>query len=193
LSAATPTAAETRFTGLMTEHGRAVLGYLTRRTEPAHDAADLMAEVFVVVWRRLDAVPHEPPQARAWLLGIARGVLTNHRRGAVRRSRLADRLRQYLREQPGTALDDTGSVVRSALDKLGDEDRELLTLTVWEDMAPAQAAGVLGLSAAATRKRLERARARLRAILDADALPAGGRGDQERRSARYTATATGES
>jgi RNA polymerase sigma factor (sigma-70 family) len=168
-----PTAAETRFTQLMTEHGRAVLGYLTRRTEPTQDAADLMAEVFVVAWRRLDAVPDEPLQARAWLLGTARGVLANHRRGAVRRSQLADRLRQYLREQPDTALDDTSSLVRSALDRLGDEDRELLTLTAWEDMTPTQAASVLGLSAAATRKRLERARARLRSILDADALPAG--------------------
>ena len=98
-------AAETRFTGLMTEHGRAVLGYLTRRTEPVQDAADLTAEVFVVAWRRLDAVPGEPSQARAWLLGTARGVLANHRRGAVRRSQLADRLRQYLREEPDTALD----------------------------------------------------------------------------------------
>ncbi|GIF66315.1 hypothetical protein Ais01nite_43500 [Asanoa ishikariensis] len=93
-------AAETQFTRLMTEHGRAVLGYLTRRTEPVQDAADLMAEVFVVAWRRLDAVPAEPLQARAWLLGTARGVLANHRRRAVRRSQLADRLRQYLREQP---------------------------------------------------------------------------------------------
>ncbi|MFU8872801.1 RNA polymerase sigma factor [Micromonospora sp. SL4-19] len=161
-------AAETRFTELMNDHGRAVLGYLTRRTDPVPDAADLMAEVFVVVWRRLADVPDEPHQARAWLLGTARGILANHRRSALRRSQLADRLRQHLQTQPDTVLDDTSSLVRSALDRLSDDDRELLTLIAWEDVSPSQAAIILGLSAAATRKRLERARIRLRAILDAE-------------------------
>jgi RNA polymerase sigma-70 factor, ECF subfamily len=45
----------------------------------------------------------------------------------------------------------------------------LLTLIAWEDLTPTQAAAALGLSAATTRKRLERARARLRAVLDATA------------------------
>jgi RNA polymerase sigma factor (sigma-70 family) len=160
-------AAETRFTALMNEHGRVVLGYLTRRAEPVHDAADLMAEVFVVAWRRLADVPTEPDQARAWLLGTARGVLANHRRSAIRRNRLADRLRQHLRTQPELVIDETGSVVRSAMERLSEDDRELLRLVDWDDVSPAEAAIVLGLSAAATRKRLERARARLRAILDA--------------------------
>ncbi|GIF46783.1 RNA polymerase ECF family sigma subunit [Asanoa ferruginea] len=161
--------AEARFTELMNEHGRAVLGYLARRTEPQHASADLMADVFVVVWRRLDDVPTDPAQARAWLIGIARGVLTNHRRGNSRRDQLANRLRQHLRTQPVAVPDDTTSAVRAALDRLSADDRELLTLIAWEDLTPAQAAAALGLSAAATRKRLERARARLRAVLDSAA------------------------
>jgi RNA polymerase sigma-70 factor (ECF subfamily) len=160
--------AEGRFTELMKRHGRAVLGYLTRRTDPSQDAADLMAEVFVVAWRRLADVPGEEDQERAWLLGTARGVLANHRRSAMRRGHLAARLRQHLQTQPDTVLDDTGSMVRSALDRLSDDDRELLTLIAWDDVTPSQAATILGLSAATTRKRLERARARLRAMLSAD-------------------------
>jgi RNA polymerase sigma-70 factor (ECF subfamily) len=160
--------AEARFTGLMNDHGRAVLGYLTRRTDPPHAGADLMADVFVVVWRRLDEVPTDPAQARAWLIGIARGVLANHRRGTARRNRLADRLRQHLRNQPAVAPDDSTSAVRAALDRLGAQDRELLTLVAWEDLTPGQAAAALGLSPATTRKRLERARARLRAALDSE-------------------------
>lgn len=159
--------AESRFTDLMTDHGPAVLGYLIRRTDPRHDAADLMAEVFVVAWRRLDAVPGEPIQARAWLLGTARGVLANHRRSAARRGNLADRLRQHLQRQPDSGLDDVGSSVRAALGQLSSDDRELLTLIAWEDVTPAQAATILGVSGAAVRKRLERARGRLRSILEA--------------------------
>ncbi|MEV4281746.1 RNA polymerase sigma factor [Actinoplanes xinjiangensis] len=160
--------AEAVFTTLMTEHGPAVLGYLTRRTDPTQDAADLMAEVFVVAWRRLDDVPSDPAQARAWLLGTARGTLANHRRSATRRSHLADRLRQHLHIQPDSTPHDAGSVVRSALEQLSTDDRELLTLIAWEDLSPAQAATILRLSPAATRKRLERARTRLRALLEAD-------------------------
>jgi RNA polymerase sigma factor (sigma-70 family) len=163
------TAAETRLSQLMADHGRPVLGYLTRRTDPASDAADLVAEVFVVAWRRLADVPGELDEARAWLLGVARRVLANHHRGATRRDQLADRLRGdlALRSQahaPGGAAGRVGD----ALARLDAEDRELLTLVAWEELTSAQAGAVLGLSAAAVRKRLQRVRTRLRADLDAE-------------------------
>jgi DNA-directed RNA polymerase specialized sigma24 family protein len=161
-----------RFTAMMREHGRAVLGYLSRRTEPAQDAADLMAEVFVVAWRRLAEVPEPAGEARAWLLGTARLVLANHRRGTARRHRLANRLRLALR--PATGFDGGGGAVSAALSRLGENDRELLTLIAWEDLTPAQAAVVIGIPAATARKRLERARARLREILEADGSPLSG-------------------
>jgi RNA polymerase sigma factor (sigma-70 family) len=160
--------AETRFSALMTEHGKAILGYLTRRTDPAHDAADLMAEVFVVAWRRLGDVPGEPGEARAWLIGVARRVLANHHRGANRRNQLADRLRGDLELQSQGAPDSVASRVGDALTRLDSEDRELLTLVAWEDLRSEQAGAVLGLSGAAVRKRLQRIRTRLRADLEAD-------------------------
>lgn len=175
-----------RFTAMMREHGRAVLGYLSRRTDPPHDAADLMAEVFVVAWRRLPEVPDPPDETRAWLLGTARLILSNHRRGAIRRNRLADRLRLAWRPPTASADNDDEGVrgtlnrlgdegVRAALRRLGDDDRELLTLIAWEDLTPTQAAVVLGIPAATCRKRLERARARLRELLPAaDGTPPSG-------------------
>ena len=155
-----------RFTDLMRAHGSAVLAYLTRRTDPPQDAADLMAEVFVVAWRRLGVVPPDRDQAWAWLIGVARHQLANHRRGRLRRTQLADRLRQHLLVHAPRADAGPHRDVHAALAALKDEDRELLTLVTWEDLTPAQAATVLGLSPAATRKRLERARGRLRAELE---------------------------
>ncbi|GGN62454.1 DNA-directed RNA polymerase sigma-70 factor [Actinoplanes lobatus] len=162
-------AAEQRFTAMMSGHGPAVLGYLSRRTEPAQDAADLMAEVFVVAWRRLAEVPAAPDETRAWLIGAARLVLANHRRGTVRRHRLANRLRLHLRPEP--APDPATDLVRDALARLGDDDRELLTLIGWEDLTATQAAAVLGITPAAVRKRLERARSRLREQLEPSPAP----------------------
>jgi RNA polymerase sigma-70 factor, ECF subfamily len=63
--------------------------------------------------------------------------------------------------------------VRHALASLSDIDRELVTLTTWEGLSPAEAARVVGITAGTARVRLHRAHARLarhprlQALLDA--------------------------
>lgn len=161
----TTTLAQARFTGLVRTHGTAVVAYVTRRTEPPSDAADLFAEVFLVAWRRLAAVPLPEPEARAWLLGVARHQLANHRRAVTRRHRLADRLRAHLESEETARPDVELPEVRAALDALRPPDREILTLLAWDDLSVGQAASVLGVSASTARKRLERARRRFRAEL----------------------------
>ena len=52
--------------------------------------------------------------------------------------------------------------MRAALSRLGELDREVLTLTVWEELEPREIAQVLGVSAQTVRTRLSRARGRLR-------------------------------
>jgi RNA polymerase sigma-70 factor (ECF subfamily) len=56
---------------------------------------------------------------------------------------------------------------------LSELDREVLLLTVWEGLEPRDAAQVLGVSSAAVRTRLSRARARLRELVGDDSLPPG--------------------
>lgn len=164
--------AEVRFDRLYAEHGRAVLAYALRRTSDAQDAADVVAEVFLVAWRRLDSVP-SGEGGRLWLYGVARHTLANQQRSERRRERLAERLRRELpaalqsMPPPGA---ETG-VVRAALGRLGSEDQEILRLAGWEDLAPGEIATVLGISQVAARSRLHRARRRLRAALQGDAEP----------------------
>jgi DNA-directed RNA polymerase specialized sigma24 family protein len=76
-----------------TEHE--LLAYVLRRVDRGEDAADVVAETFLVAWRRMDRVP-EGDEARLWLYGVARRQLANQRRGELRRSRLAERLRAEL-------------------------------------------------------------------------------------------------
>jgi RNA polymerase sigma-70 factor, ECF subfamily len=64
-----------------------VLAYAVRRTPDPQDAADVVAETFLVAWRRLDAVP-SGEQARPWLYGVARHTLANRQRSELRRNRL---------------------------------------------------------------------------------------------------------
>jgi RNA polymerase sigma factor (sigma-70 family) len=154
-----------RFEGLYAEHRQSVLAYLLRRTDAA-DAADLLAETFLVAWRRIDVVPDGEP-ARLWLFGVARNTLRNHRRatraGEALAAALQDALASVTQSTPDNAL---AVSVRAALDRLNPPDREVLMLTVYEELTPAEIAEVTGRSSASVRVRLHRARRRLAEALD---------------------------
>ena len=152
-----------RFTGLVDRTHGALLAYAVRRVADPADAADVVAETFLVAWRRLDDVPRGDA-ARPWLFGVARRVLANHYRGERRRLALADRLREQVVEvAPAYAPADP--VLLRAMDALPPDDRELLRLVAWEELARDEIALVLGIPRATVRVRLHRARRRLMAQL----------------------------
>lgn len=159
-----------RFERLFDDHHRAVLGYALRRAGSPHDAADVVADTFLVAWRRIDDVPQGADE-RPWLYGVARRVLANHRRGAQRRTDLSARLGEALATaapvfDTQSPASDTGPL-GPALATLSDGDRELLLLSAWEGLEPAQIATALGLNGATVRSRLRRARQRLERALAA--------------------------
>lgn len=154
---------EQRFEQLWQEHAAAVVRYARRRVLPG-EVDEVVAETFLVAWRRIDEVP-DP--ALPWLFGVARGVSANVLRSARRRDALHERLAgQPMRR--GTSHADPRELA-SALAQLSERDRELLTLIAWDGLAPAQAAEALGCSRATLAVRLHRARRRLRTALDAEA------------------------
>jgi RNA polymerase sigma-70 factor (ECF subfamily) len=173
---ATPTTpAERRLEELASAHGPRVLAYLTRRTDPPADAADVLQEVLTTAWRKIHQAPDDPDHAIAWLLAIARRASANHRRAASRRHAATQRLRAELTAYPPTTQPTDADAarhddVRTALATLGDGDRELLELTYWDGLTGEQVATVVGASPTATRKRIQRARDRLAAAL-ADERP----------------------
>jgi RNA polymerase sigma factor (sigma-70 family) len=149
-------------------HVRSLLGYALRRVDQPEDAADVVAETMLVAWRRQADVP-AGAEARLWLFGVARRVLANHRRGFVRRRQLGDRLRAELRN---LSVSDHGAtveaslMVRAALDKMSQVEREVLELTAWEGLEPREIAVVLSISPGTVRSRLHRARRRFGHILE---------------------------
>ncbi|HEY7070192.1 MAG TPA: RNA polymerase sigma factor [Acidimicrobiales bacterium] len=154
-----------RFEALYSAHGRRILGYALRRTSQPADAADVLAEAFLVAWRRLDDVP-DGAEAGLWLYAVARRVLANQRRGSRRRAALGERLAGVLAEHvaPDPAEDaGTGAAMRAALAALPESDREVLLLAGWEGLTAPEIAVVIDVPAATVRTRLHRARARLRA------------------------------
>jgi RNA polymerase sigma factor (sigma-70 family) len=153
-----------RFEGVFRENYAAVRAYALRRA-PADIVQDVVAETFLVAWRRLDDVPDD---ALPWLYGVARRVLANQlrsmRRGAALEDRLAGAAAVEAARDPGETVGDA-EIVRAALARLSDRDREALTLIGWHGLSGARAARAAGCTRAAFAVRLHRARARLAAEL----------------------------
>ncbi|MFE9913663.1 RNA polymerase sigma factor [Micromonospora sp. NPDC005553] len=166
---------EDRFRRVYLEHFEPLLAYALRRVAHPEDGADVVAETFLVAWRRRHDIPADG-EARLWLYGVARRVLANHHRGGVRRQRLGERLREQIAvvvaADPGSEVPER-LAVRAALAGLGELDREVLMLTVWEGLQPREVAAVLGVGPAVVRTRLSRARARLRELVGDDLGPPG--------------------
>ncbi len=126
---------------------------------------DVVAEVYLVAWRRLDRVP-SPPEDQLWLFGVANKVIANHRRSVLRRSRLQARLDQ----EPSSIApqNETGDEIRAALRSLPRREREAVHLVIWEGLTSEEAARVAGCSPNAIRTRVHRAKRRLRSRLALD-------------------------
>jgi|HubBroStandDraft_6_1064221.scaffolds.fasta_scaffold01162_10 RNA polymerase sigma-70 factor (ECF subfamily) len=149
-------AAEARFASVFAHLGL-ITSYARRRG--AHDPDEIAAEAMAIAWRRLADVPVD--DARPWLIATARNLLLADRR---RRGKPVADLDSFEpaapAELPAPAVDLDPELER-ALRSLSAHDREALLLVAWEDLTPTAAAASLGISAAAFRVRLHRARRRL--------------------------------
>jgi RNA polymerase sigma-70 factor (ECF subfamily) len=152
-----------RFESLYAEHHDAIYAYVHRRVTGAAEVPDILAEIFAVVWRRLDEVPRGS-ETRLWLYGLARHTLLNTRRGQRRRLRLFARLRgeASVGSQSAASSEPPDAWLVAAIERLPEAYREALMLVSWEGLSHAEAADVLGCSANAVALRLHKAKARLR-------------------------------
>lgn len=156
-------AARAQFTTLYEEHYDAVYAFCARRVGYG-DAGDATADVFTVVWRRIDEMSDQA--AVGWLFGIARGVVLNRWRAQKRRHRLVERVGSLGRpaaEGPDVVIvqnEETETVLR-ALQRLRPTDQDILVMSAWDELTGPQIAQALGISVAAAEQRIHRAKKRL--------------------------------
>jgi RNA polymerase sigma-70 factor (ECF subfamily) len=155
-----------------------LLRFVRRRVHPTH-AEDVVGEVMLVAWRRLDDVPADLSDARAWLFGVARKTLQNTRRREHRQDAVAVRLAEF-RHGPADAGHHPDLVacradIAAAWPLLSATDQEAIALSVLDGLTAPEAAAVLGISPTAFRLRSSRARRTLRRHVDStsasDPLP----------------------
>src|SRR5919109_1819677 len=127
-----------RFEGLFRGHYAAVRAYALRRVPP-DVAQDVVAETFVVAWRRIEDVPDD---ALPWLFAVARRVLANERRSTERRTALERRVATVAVAGGASDFGDhlgDAELLRAALAGLSDSHREALILVAWHGLSGTRA------------------------------------------------------
>lgn len=159
------------FAALYTETNADVLAFLLRRCSTPEDAADCLAETYLVAWRKRNRIP-AGAEPRLWLFGVARNAMRRgherHRRLAVAAQSLAEELQSAASARPALAPDQSESIT-AALAELSAVDQEIITMISWDGLTPREIGQVLGISANVVRVRAHRARAKLRSLISNDA------------------------
>lgn len=170
---------ERRFRALYERHYAALLGYALRRSTATADAHDVVADTFLVLWRRLEDAPSSEEEVLLWLYGVARRVLANRHRTRQRQERLAQRFAEAINQS--TTTEDVAAHRRNAqrlleaLLQLSDPERELLMLAAWEQLSTSELAVALGCTENAAAIRLHRARKHLTEVYSKENDPSGHR------------------
>jgi RNA polymerase sigma factor (sigma-70 family) len=168
---------EQRYQLLYERHRPRVFAYVLRRAPDPATAEDVVADVFLVAWRRLEDLPAacELP----WLLGVARRLLANSHRSNRRRQRLLEQIRNVTSidskessgDDPDHVLWEDREALSQALTRLSPVDAEILRLTAWEGLSHTEIAHIYDCTANVVAVRAHRARKRLVTALSQQDVP----------------------
>lgn len=166
------------FGAFYTEHLEELQRFVARRVDDAERAADLTADIFLAAIAsahryRSRATP------KTWLYGIAVVVVAEDRRQDARERARKERLRgsALLDEEEAGRIEgriDAAAHSRriyQAMDRLGNDERAVLELVAIDELTVVEAAAAVGVRPVTARVRLHRARRKVRAELEAAAIP----------------------
>ena len=152
-----PTPAE-----LVRQYSRAVLSVCLARMNNRHDAEDVMQDVFVKAIEKLHQLQN-PARVGPWILQIARTTCIDH----LRRRKPTEQLPEHISapEVESTGHLDHLGHLHSTIRRLPSDHAEVLSLYYMDGHRSAHVAELLGITSAAVRQRLVRARAMLHEML----------------------------
>lgn len=160
-----------RFAVIFDRYAGQVHRYAARRLGPAA-ADDIVADVFLIAFRRRSRYDTSRASARPWLYGIATNLISRHRRSEVRMYRALARtgLDPVVEPDADRVADSVsaaaaGQQLATALAQLSTGDRHTLLLVAWADLSYEEVATALDIPIGTVKSRLHRARATVRSAL----------------------------
>jgi RNA polymerase sigma-70 factor (ECF subfamily) len=159
------------FEALYRRHSEQVYGFCLRRTHDGALADEARSTVFLEAWRRRHDVDLATRPAGPWLLAVARNVLRNQRRAAMRQHATIELLGS---EAPVPFEDFSDSVHRRAVvaavwrgvRSLPEPQRDVVALCLLGGHSYAAAAAALRVPVGTVRSRLSRARLQIALAVD---------------------------
>ena len=147
-----------------------LMGYFARRCRDPHTVADLTSETFVRAAEGFARFDPGRGSDRAWLFGIGARVFARHCEQSAGGADAAARLGGHRPldedeiEELAERIDSerAGAALMRQFERLPEVERAAVELVDLEGLTPKEAALALGVSGVTFRKRLSRARARLR-------------------------------
>lgn len=151
------------FETLIREHADMLTVYLRAALGNSPDVDDVFQETMVVAWKRLDDFDPARPFG-PWLRGIARNLVLAHHRGRVRNlctptvlEQIESRLDQ-LASRDGDTWNEKLELLHGCVKSLPDQYRTVVAHRYFQEQPIQKVSASLGLSTAAVKKRLQRAR-----------------------------------
>ena len=166
---------EDAFRGLFARYAPTATALARRVVRQSHLAEEIVQEAFMAVWRNPQGYDAERGSVRSWLMGMVhhRAVDLVRREESYRR-RAEESIPEALMEQADHAdevvqqvdLPEERRAVRSALDQLPAEQRDVLTLMYFEGLSQSQIADRTGLPLGTVKSRTLLGMRRMRASLE---------------------------
>ena len=147
---------------LLLAHVRAVFAVCLALSHNYHDAEDITQSVLMKAMAKGKSL-REPARARAWLLQVARRMCVDFHRKRKHAEPLLDDPPSPVSEGPAP-----GERLHEAIGRLPEDYREAIVLYYLDGRDCATLAATLGITEAAARQRLVRARAMLHELLRED-------------------------
>lgn len=148
--------------------------FIRRRVASEPDADDVLQDVLLRMHRGLPGL-HDEDRVAPWMYGIARTTIVDHVRGRQRHPVASASATETMAEEtPEPVVEDDRAVAREVAQyvaafvaHLPSPYREAITLTELEGRTQREAAQMLGISLSGMKSRVQRGRAKLRAMLEA--------------------------
>ena len=165
---------EAEFDRIFEEYSAPIYNYVLRMVGDPDRAADVTQDTFIKAYRKLETVT-DAAATRSWLYRIATNTAIDDMRRRKMLTRMGDEQPQFVNRpdhRPGPEAEVMAATlderVQRALLMLRPNYRQCLLLSDLEDMSAQQIGEVMGLSYAAVRTLLCRARAEMRRALAAE-------------------------
>ncbi|MCD8539901.1 MAG: RNA polymerase sigma factor [Leadbetterella sp.] len=153
--------------GLLFErHYKPLFGFLYRMTADKDNSEDMVQNVFLRMLKYRHTFKGDG-EFRTWMYHLARNVLNDQHKQAKRQAApLEQEFREVADEAPESASDkeEQVNILNRALTHLTEENREILVLSRYQELAYSEIARILNISEVNVRVRIHRAMTQLKSV-----------------------------